>query len=50
MGVKRQREMRGSETYGAALMLLRVGYDMAFHLPEPTAIGLRLSLHPSLAM
>jgi len=30
-------------------MLIRVGYDMAFHVPEPTAMVLMLSLHPSRA-
>ena len=49
MGSKRQREMLGGETYGAAIMLIRVGYDMAFHFPEPTAMVLLLSLHPSRA-
>ena len=46
MGVKRKREILGNETYGATIMLIRVGYDMAFHFPEPTAIVLMLSLHP----
>jgi len=49
MGVKRKREILGRETYGATIMLIRVGYDMAFHFPEPTAIVLMLSLHPSRA-
>ena len=49
MGGKRKREILGGETYGAALMLIRVGYDMAFRFPEPTAIVLMLSLHPSRA-
>jgi len=30
-------------------MLIRVGYDMAFHFPAPTAMVLMLSLHPSCA-
>ena len=30
-------------------MLISVGYDIAFHLPAPTAIVLMLSLHPSRA-
>jgi transglutaminase-like putative cysteine protease len=30
-------------------MLIRVGYDMAFHFPAPTAMVLMLSLHPSRA-
>ncbi len=30
-------------------MLIRVGYDMAFHFPQPTAMVLMLSLHPSRA-
>ena len=49
MGSKRQREIRGGETYGAAIMLIRVGYDMAFHFLDPTAMVLMLSLHPSRA-
>src|SRR5712692_8123112 len=49
MGVKRKREILGSETYGATIMLIRVGYDMAFHFLEPTALVLMLSLHPSRA-
>ncbi len=44
MGVKRKREILGGETYGAAIMLIRVGYDMALHFPEPTAIVLMLFL------
>jgi hypothetical protein len=35
--------------YGAAIMLISVGYDMAFHFPQPTAMVLMLSLHPSRA-
>jgi hypothetical protein len=31
------------------LALIRVGYDMAFHFPAPTAMVLMLSLHPSCA-
>ena len=31
------------------MMLIRVGYDMAFHFMEPTAMVLMLSLHPSRA-
>ena len=49
MGNKRKREIRGDETYGAAIMLIRVGYDMAFHCPAPIAMVLMLSLHPSRA-
>ena len=49
MGSKHKREMRGGETYGAAIMLIRVGYDMALHFPQPTAMVLMLSLHPSRA-
>ena len=49
MGSTRQREMLRGETYGAAHMLIRVGYDMAFHCLEPTAMVLMLSLHPSRA-
>ena len=49
MGSKHKREMLGGETYGAAIMLIRVGYDMALHFPEPTAMVLMLSLHPSRA-
>jgi hypothetical protein len=49
MGSKRKREMRGGETYGAAMMLSSVGYDMAFHFPQPTAMVLMLALHPSRA-
>ena len=49
MGSKRKREMRGGETYGAAMMLIRVGYDMALHFPQPTAMVLMLALHPSRA-
>src|SRR5436853_7854595 len=49
MGSKRQREMRGGETYGAAMMLIRIGYDIALHFLQPTAMVLMLSLHPSRA-
>src|SRR5712691_5647237 len=49
MGSKYKRERRGGETYGAAMMLIRVGDDMAWHLPQPTAMVLMLSLHPSRA-
>ena len=42
--------MLGGETYGAARMLIRVGYDMAFHFLQPTAMVLMLSLHPSRAL
>jgi len=42
--------MLGGETYGAARMLIRVGYDMALHFLEPTAMVLMLSLHPSRAL
>ena len=49
MGSKCKREMRGGETYGAAIMLIRVGYDMALHFPQPTAMVLMLALHPSRA-
>src|SRR5256885_12419350 len=49
MESKRRRAMLGGETYGAARMLIRVGYDMAFHFLEPTAMVLMLSLHPSRA-
>src|SRR2546428_5763557 len=49
MGSKCQREILRGETYGAAIMLIRVGYDMAFHFLEPTAMVLMLSLHPSRA-
>jgi hypothetical protein len=41
--------MRGDETYGAAIMLIRVGYDIGLYFLEPTAMVLRLSLHPSRA-
>lgn len=41
--------MLGGETYGAAPMLIRVGYDMTLHFPQPTAMVLMLSLHPSRA-
>src|SRR5207249_2524760 len=46
MGSKRQREMRGGETSGAAMMLIRVGYDIALHLLESTAMVLMQSRHP----
>jgi transglutaminase-like putative cysteine protease len=49
MESKRKRAMLGGKMYGAALMLIRVGYDMAFHFPQPTAMVLMLSLHPSRA-
>ena len=49
MGSKRQREILGGETYGTAIMLIRVGYDMALHFPQSTAMVLMLSLHPSRA-
>jgi hypothetical protein len=50
MGSKRRRERRGGELYGAAMMLIRVGYDIALHFPQPTAMVLMLSLHPSRAL
>jgi hypothetical protein len=49
MGSKRKREILRGKTYGAAMMLIRVGYDMALHFPQPTAMVLMLSLHPSRA-
>ena len=49
MGSKRQREMLRGETYGATMMLIRVGYDIALHFLDPTAMVLMLSLHPSRA-
>src|SRR5438132_11482954 len=49
MGSKRQREMLRGETYGPAMMLIRVGYDIALHFLEPTAMVRMLSLHPSRA-
>src|SRR5947199_3422545 len=49
MESKRKGAMLGGETYGAARMLIRVGYDMALHFLEPTAMVLMLSLHPSRA-
>jgi len=49
MWSKDKREILGSQTHGATLMLIRVGYNMAFHFPEPTAMVLMLSLHPSRA-
>jgi hypothetical protein len=50
MGSRRKREMRGGETYGAAMMLIRVGYDIALHFLEPSAMVLMQSLHPSRAL
>ena len=47
MGSTRQHEMQRGETYGAAIMLIRVGYDMAFQCPVPIAMVLLLALHPS---
>jgi transglutaminase-like putative cysteine protease len=47
MGSKRKREILGGEMYGAAMMLIKVGYDMALHFPEPTAMVQMLALHPS---
>ena len=49
MGSKRKREILGGETYGAVRMLIRVGYDIALHFLEPTAMGLMQSLQPSRA-
>jgi hypothetical protein len=49
MGGKRKGERRGDETDGAAMMLIRVGYDMALHVSESTAIVLMLFLHPARA-
>lgn len=49
MGSEREREILGGETYGAAPMLIRVGYDMTLHFPQPTAMVLMLALHPSRA-
>src|SRR2546428_13229878 len=49
MGSKRQREIRGGETYSAAMILSRIGYDIALHFLKPTAMVLRQSLHPSRA-
>ena len=49
MGSKQEREILRGETYGAARTLLRVGYDMALHFPQPTTMVLMLSLHPSRA-
>src|SRR5438128_2453053 len=45
MGSKRQREIRGGETYSAAMILSRIGYDIALHFLKPTAMVLRQSLH-----
>src|SRR5437773_11694055 len=49
MESKRKGAMLGGETYGAARMLIRVGYDIALHFLDPTAMVLMLSLHPSRA-
>src|SRR5438128_7651231 len=49
MGSKCKREILRGETSGAAMMLIRAGYDMAFHFLDPTAMVLMLSLHPSRA-
>jgi transglutaminase-like putative cysteine protease len=49
MGSKCKRDILGGKTYGAAMMLIRVGYEMALHFPQPTAMVLMLSLHPSRA-
>src|SRR5207302_195002 len=48
-GAHASERCSGGETYGAARMLIRVGYDMALHFLEPTAMVLMLSLHPSRA-
>src|SRR5438067_13078034 len=43
MGSTCKREIRRGETSGAAMMLIRVGYDMALHFPQPTAMVLMQS-------
>jgi transglutaminase-like putative cysteine protease len=49
MGSKCKREILRGEPYGAAMMFIRVGSDIALHFPQPTAMVLMLSLHPSRA-